>query len=41
MAPGIHFRLKDLLLRLITWLLEELLKEFAGTNPGDGTDGTT
>lgn len=33
MAPVLHFKLKDLLVRLLMWLLRELLKEFDGDEP--------
>jgi len=33
MSPAVHFRLKDLLLRLLMWLLSELLREFGEDVP--------
>lgn len=33
MAPALHFNLKSLLLRLLVWLLTEILDEFAPQIP--------
>lgn len=34
-----HFRLKDLLMRLLMWLLKELLDEFSGDGAGSTPEG--
>lgn len=39
MSPAFHFNLKALLLRLLYWLLQELLDEFGPTFPPEDTDG--
>lgn len=33
MAPALHFRLKDLLIRLLLWVLKALLDEFEPGEP--------
>lgn len=33
MSPAFHFNLKGLLLRLLYWLLQELVEEFGPTFP--------
>lgn len=38
MAPALHFKLKDLLIRLLLWLLRALLDEFDG-QPAEPIDG--